>query len=383
MIPLPQELVDAIIDQVDEVTTVKSCTLVSGPFLSSAQRKLFRVARILAGRRNLSLADYSHFLSESPHIASYIRDLDIRAHPMTEPAALIHILAVVRNVECFTLTIVEMPKNNPAFTAALLDCVCRPTLRRLHLLYMQGVPSTILSAAMAVPAVSFWHISMDATEELPQSDFTPRIRQLSLLNSGSAVLDICNFLLHPRKLLYTTHIEYVQIRMDPDSASYDHRFLSACARTLKFLAIDPGALVDTINLPYLPFVLGVEIEIYIDHSRQLPRHFPSTLERLASSLPIVETITLSFVVEPLHPEFAWSDQGALPILGPSFKNRTEFLHLRRVHCKLRARNAASYKGPVFDRFVEAMEMKMSGLLGTEILTCAVVNPQPRFIAPLL
>ncbi|KAJ7735782.1 hypothetical protein B0H16DRAFT_1575344 [Mycena metata] len=377
MIPLPQELVDAIIDQVEDVPTVKCCALVSGSFISSAQRKLFRVVRVPVGRRKMT--NYSHFLGESPHIASYIRDLTIGTHS-DEPTALIDILAVVQNVQ--RLVLHGTAKDNPGFTPAVLNCLSRPTLERLHLRYMQGVSPTIISAAMAVPVVTFWCVSMDATEEQPPSDFAPRIQQLRLRNSGPAVLEICNFLLHPRKHLYTDYIEYVDIRMDSESEDYDYRFLSACARTLKFLAIDPGGLVNTINLPYLPYVLGVEIEIYIDHTRQLPSHFPSTLERLASSLPIVETITLSFAVEPLRPEIAWLDQGALPILGPSFKDRAEFLHLRRVHCKLRARNAASYMTPLFDHFVAAMEMKMSGLQGTEILTCAVVDAQPRFTAPL-
>ncbi|KAJ7735787.1 hypothetical protein B0H16DRAFT_1892202 [Mycena metata] len=324
MISLPQELVDAIIDQVDDNLTLKSCALVSGSFLSSAQRKLFRAIQIFDTQK--SLPDHSHFLSESPHIAFYIRDLTIRSDP-DDHTALIHIFAVARNVERFNLILAEMPNENPGFMPALVDYLSRPTLRFLGLFYTQGVPSTVISAAMAVLSVFFWRVSMDATE-FPQSDVTPRVRQLSLLYSGSAVLAICDFLLHPGKSLYTDHIEYVEIRMDSDSASYDHRFLSACAGTLRFLAIDPGALEDTINLPYLPFVLGVEIEILVDANRQLPHHFPSTLKRIASSLPAVETITLSFPVLPRQSEIAWPDQGVLPILGPSFKERTELLHLR-------------------------------------------------------
>ncbi|KAJ7032033.1 hypothetical protein C8F04DRAFT_671714 [Mycena alexandri] len=215
----------------------------------------------------------------------------------------------------------------------------------------------------------------------PQSDFAPRIRQLGLLNSGPTVLGICNFLLHPRKLLYTTHIESVQIRMDSDSASYDHRLLSACDKTLKFLAIVPGASVD-INLPYLPFVLGLQIEILVDDKRQLPHRFPSTLERIVSSLPAAETITLSFPIVPLHTEIVWPDQGTLPIFGPSYKARTELLHLRRVHCRLRTQYSASSVGPLFDHFVAAMETRMSGLQGTEILTFSVSDWRPRFIARL-
>jgi hypothetical protein len=81
-------------------------------------------------------------------------------------------------------------------------------------------------------------------------------------------------------------------------------------------------------------------------------------------------MTLVFVVypgRPGRPEIEWPDEGSLPIFGPSFMDRTQLLHLRRVHCILRRQSASGDLSAVFDRFVPAMESKMPGLQGTGIL----------------
>jgi hypothetical protein len=87
-------------------------------------------------------------------------------------------------------------------------------------------------------------------------------------------------------------------------------------------------------------------------------------------------MTLVFVVEPLHPglEVDWPDEGPLPPFGLSFMDRTQLLHLRRVHCMLRQHGVLRDMSAVFDRFVPAMESKMPGLQGTGILRCTLDDP---------
>ncbi|KAF7360157.1 hypothetical protein MVEN_00744200 [Mycena venus] len=232
---------------------------------------------------------------------------------------------------------------------------------------MRHVPAAFLAAATAIPLVSFFHIHMDFSEEISEdskqlpSSAPLRLRHLIFEYSGPAVRSICDFLLHPRNPAYTQQIERLAIRIDSQSASYDERILTACAQTLRHLIINPG---DLITIPQLPFVREVEIKVFVGDSRRLPSFFPSNFSQIASSLPLVEVITLVFVVEPLYPEVEWADQGPLPILGPSFMNRVQLLHLRRVRCKLLERNGFGSMSALLDRFVAAMESKMPGLLGT-------------------
>lgn len=140
--------------------------------------------------------------------------------------------------------------------------------------------------------------------------------------------------------------------------------------------------MDPIDIPHLPLVRDVEIKVFVDYGRRLPALFPSTFAQIASSLPLVERITLAFVVEPLFPELPWDDTDPLPIVGSSFMNRMQLLHLRRVHCKLLQRSAFGSMEALFGRFVTAMEMKMPGLLGAGMLECTLADPQPPYVERL-
>jgi hypothetical protein len=67
MSPLPQELFDAIIDEIHDKETLKACALVGSSFLPPSQRKLFRKVRLGGssglGRRSRNTAAA---LAESP-----------------------------------------------------------------------------------------------------------------------------------------------------------------------------------------------------------------------------------------------------------------------------------------------------------------------------
>ncbi|KAJ7665940.1 hypothetical protein DFH06DRAFT_263102 [Mycena polygramma] len=373
MTALPQEIFDYIIEQVGDTATLKSCAAAGTSFRPPCQRALFRAFRV---RRNCP-----DIFSGSPHIASYIRVLSIEmwwdttAGTLNLPAVSLA-LRLVQNVEFLIISgrAAVWSRIGHDVQSALFECMARPSLCRLQLSNIHVPPALILWAT-AIPASSFFHVYMDTKEStfdrLCGSAPVPRLRHLHLPDTGPDVLSICNLLLHPTTPSYTGHIERLSLRIDPKSADYDQRLLTACAQTLTYLALDPG---EHINLPHLPLVLEVEMKVFVGYTRQLPTFFASNLSQIASSLPLVEAITLVFVIEPRFPEIDWPDQDPLPILGPSFMSRTQLLHLRRVHCKLIRRNAFASMDEVFRRFVAAMESKMSGLDGTGILTRSLADP---------
>ncbi|KAJ6582955.1 hypothetical protein DFH09DRAFT_279036 [Mycena vulgaris] len=393
MVSLPQELIDAIIDQVQDNTSLKSCAIAASPFLSPCQRRIFRSLHVHRGfsgkNRRRTLRSTSVFFTASPHLASHVRELIIELPDdcAAECGSLQVVLRSVQNIERLVVSGMSALWSNlePGATSALFASVALPSLNRFHVMGIRGVPSALIAAATSIPVVSFSDViigDQDRGEEAHGSSSAPRLRHLILPDSRSGTPSICDFLLHPRTLPYTSHIERLEIRIDSSSGKYDHRLLAACAATLKCLVIDPGALVASINIPHLPHVRRVEIRVFVGHNRQLPSLFPTTLSTLASALPLVEIITLTFVVEPLHPEIAWPDAGPLPILGPSFLNRTDLLHLRQVHCKLVRRNTLHSMDALFGRFVGAMESRMPGLQGTGILTCTLAEPQLRYVERL-
>ncbi|KAJ7359668.1 hypothetical protein DFH08DRAFT_414777 [Mycena albidolilacea] len=380
MVPFPQELFDAIIDEIHDKETLKACALVGSSFLPPSQRKLFRKVRLPGGLGRRS-RDTSAALAESPHLVSYVRDLTIlMASTVPNSVAMAGMLRLAQNIESLVVFGRAVNWNHLKHEAcsALIDCLSRPSLRLLYLSSMQGVSAALISAATAIPVVSFVHIRMDVREEISEqlhaSAPAPRLRHLILGDSGPAVRLICDFLLHPRNPAYTQQIEHLEIHIDQCNASYVERIMAACAATLKYLAV---YATDLIQLPLLPFVLEVEIKVFVGDNRRLPAFFSHNFSQIASSLPLAETITLVVFVDPLRPgpEIEWPDEGPLPIFGPSFMDRTQLLHLRQVHCILRRQSTFGDISTVFDRFVPAMESTMPGLRGTGILRCTLDNPQ--------
>ncbi|KAJ7359664.1 hypothetical protein DFH08DRAFT_414749 [Mycena albidolilacea] len=374
---LPQELFDAIIDEIRDKETLKACALVGSSFLPPSQRKLFRKVRGLGRHSRFTAAA----LAESPHLVSYIRDLTIYM-PLTVPnsVTVAGVLRSVQNIESLVVfgRAVNWNRLEHEACSALLDCLSRPSLRRLDLKHMEGVPTALILAAMAIPVVSFFRIRTDVREEISEqlhaSAPAPRLRHLILVDAGSAVRLICDSLLHPRNPACTQKIEHLEIPIDQDNVSYAERIMAACAVTLKYLAV---YATDLMRLPLLPFVLEVEIKVFVGDNRRLPVFFSHNFSQIASSLPLAETITLVVFVRPLRfrPEIEWPNEGPLPIFGPSFMNRTQLLHLRRVHCILRRQSTFGDISALFDHFVPAMGSMLPGLQGTGILTCTLGDPQ--------
>ncbi|KAJ7634527.1 hypothetical protein FB45DRAFT_1141631 [Roridomyces roridus] len=347
MIDLPQELLDAVIDQVDDRPTLHSCALVSHAFLAPSQRNIFHSLYI--GRRRVGSAPgrlraAGPFFTDSPHLALYVRNV--------------------------TIDMPGTPQQLAAWTTVLS--------------MLQGVlgsgQGSLIAAATAVPIVSFFRVDVpqirgDLEDECKEG---PRLRHLMLTYSG-----LCELLLRPRDPSFMSRVERLELRVDAFSRGSDERLLAACAPTLTHLTLDAGALTQPLNIPHLPLVRVLKFKVFVDHLRCLSEHFPATFARLAAALPLVEHIHLSFIVEPLFPEVPWPAAEPLPVLGPTFKDRSQLLYLQGVHCTIPRRNALpGSMESLFRFFVPAVETRMPGLQGTGILKCALTDPLPSYVLGL-
>ncbi|KAJ6448913.1 hypothetical protein C8R45DRAFT_1045616 [Mycena sanguinolenta] len=185
---LPQELFDAIIDEVHEdKKTLKSCAVVASSFLGRSQRNLFR--NVVVGRVGL-LGDVSiTFFADSPYLALYIRHLTI--HMVSEFDAIVLALRLAQNIESLFVSGREMRwgKLGNGVPLALFDCLTRQSLRRLRLVRMPDVPAAFMLAVLAsVPAVSLFEVRVDSNwQEMEQdsnSSPAPRLRHLLLADIG-------------------------------------------------------------------------------------------------------------------------------------------------------------------------------------------------------
>ncbi|KAJ7663525.1 hypothetical protein B0H17DRAFT_1144018 [Mycena rosella] len=163
MVNLPQELLDAIIDEVGVKTSseprdfasLNACSLTARAFLPASQRTLFTSLTL----KQYKLAQASSVLVSSPHIASYVRDLHlIDAGFIAEPdsdsirvplAASFSLLTNITRLAmsfCFSpLGWTHIPAN---FRAVLVGLLSLPSLRYIALAQCTGVPSSIIRHAL-------------------------------------------------------------------------------------------------------------------------------------------------------------------------------------------------------------------------------------------
>ncbi|KAJ7774473.1 hypothetical protein DFH07DRAFT_952173 [Mycena maculata] len=163
---LPQELLDAIIDEIDVPVqrtrlNLFCCTLsaenisdaIPLPIGSTLESKLcFQ-----------SLREAHIILAESPHLAAYVRDLTIEL-PDAAPKFAALEGSVTSSDWCMASWIGLYP---PGAASALLDCPGRPSLRRFHLLNVLVAPSAMDSNS--VTAI-----------QLHEATSAPRLRRLVL-----------------------------------------------------------------------------------------------------------------------------------------------------------------------------------------------------------
>ncbi|KAJ7030360.1 hypothetical protein C8F04DRAFT_731409 [Mycena alexandri] len=195
---LPQELLDEIIGHLDlskkfdreTSETLMSCALVSRALTRPSQMALFH--RICAWDYfidGLQFCDHlSALLSSSPHVADYIRTLDVGI-PYNGVNLTLHILSAVTRLH--TLIMRDsfdtlLPRDSPVFAFT--------TLRRFELRYFelqspQELQSVLLKAVsleeLVLSDISFRNkhenTSFPAIDEKVGSDCSPRLKSLDLV----------------------------------------------------------------------------------------------------------------------------------------------------------------------------------------------------------
>lgn len=160
------ELVDAVIGEVEALETrwergrkdLKSCSLVSRTFRHPSQRRLFRSATIGTGRR-VWFAGQKHpkeimsGLARTPHLASYVRDLDIEIAEgdYIQLREIFPLLTGVTRVEIAAFDSMSESwyrDSPPFFRVALRSFLTIPSLQCLAF-RCDGIPTSLILYALA------------------------------------------------------------------------------------------------------------------------------------------------------------------------------------------------------------------------------------------
>ncbi|KAJ7239798.1 hypothetical protein B0H12DRAFT_1237516 [Mycena haematopus] len=242
MAPIPPELIRLIVFEVDDIPSLKACSLAGPIFREPSQRILLRSFRLSQSSNFVGICT---LLENSPHVAAYITRLELN---LSSTHALVfdfenlqrifsHLMNV-RSCTIYWLKAFQTGDHNSAFPSALLNFLAQQPLRELYLKFCFDIPLAVIARLLTTaPVLSFIHnlvlkYSSEIYELLVRSQFKPYTRALRSFSMFA--------------------------KFDPNS-----RLVYETADTLEYIAFDLERLEapGTILVPSLPRLRSVEFSL--------------------------------------------------------------------------------------------------------------------------
>ncbi|KAJ7765619.1 hypothetical protein B0H16DRAFT_1717535 [Mycena metata] len=354
MSQLPQELIDAIIEDVPE-SSLKACSLTATAFVISSQRRLFRwmsLSNIPSYERTAIL------LAVSPHLAKYFRFLaaDIKLIP---PEYLLLKLILAQLTELERLSIVGdvmFRWNQLARNPCLIEVLSLPTLTGFAIQDLGDVPSALLSRALA----SFEQVVLsrvnivDEAQDTEDCSSPGNLWHLVILLDHDEMNPITSWALDPKRLQLLRQIKRLSLMSPAFPELLFPRLvglLSASSSTLQHLEIELTAPPPP--LPALPALTALDLILDVEVAKN-PARFNSILSDTVASMPHLEVLTLALLDRPLngparpqwtsHRPWQWADLDS---------TLTDMPHLREANLSLRNFGSEPQRYAVFVQFMQA------------------------------
>ncbi|KAJ7291776.1 hypothetical protein C8J57DRAFT_1588409 [Mycena rebaudengoi] len=350
---IPQELVDAIIVEIDrsDVPTLRSCALAAKVFVRQSQKMLFwSISFDVAHVGPTGTVKMGHtLLRESPHLAHHVKclytDIFLEGSDVDQ-RSLVDILRWLPNVERLHLN-----GDYQSWSGLLSDlrleissCLTRYPLKEFGLENIFNIPSPLLfTAASALPLMSLSRVHMDPREPqdigttLHLEPITRHLRAL-IVSGDNSVLE---FLLYPRTPRY---IDQVQMLMINISHLRRGQMISAVAQTVRHLVLELQGndliswVPQMLALPQQPPLRNLTFRVkFLDYGTL--RHIFSAILSLCPQFPSLHAVAVVFDTVEQTTENEYS-----PFLDVFFRRVDHCLSacgsLRRM-CWMRAFQSAS------------------------------------------
>ncbi|KAJ7685786.1 hypothetical protein DFH06DRAFT_1289540 [Mycena polygramma] len=378
---LPQELIDAIVlDLEDDKSCLSSCSKTAKTFRVPCQRRIFRQV-VLHGKKS----GYSNthqrardLLVASPHLEAYIHNLTaFWPNGPADMRSLGTVLRALHNVQCFTISnsesIVDWSTLTPDLTSVIFDAISLRSLDQLHLIGLERVPhSLILHATCSVRLLSLDIYTRPVAVQAPVEPCPspPQLEHLILRDSRTA-FHMRRFMLSLNRAGYLQNTRHLILPLDRRDIDIQELFDSV-PPGLCHLEIESGLFSGIITIPTLKLLRVLDLGFYIGQSRVLPGTLDLIISQLHKLTPALEELGLTIEIMPRIPEIPWPHGQPWPVFDVGFAQRGELSQLRKVTCYLRLKMDYFHgdSDVSFGGFVTAMEGKLLGLTGTDILTFA-------------
>ncbi|KAJ6556245.1 hypothetical protein B0H19DRAFT_1235487 [Mycena capillaripes] len=338
---LPQELIEAIVDEVEGKKTLHACSLTARVFVAASQRGLFRRMSLCwdSSTRPATICDRAFsFIQNFPHLVRYVRDLTVQIPPLSpDQAALESVLGMLGNVERLAIngSAAHWEHIIPALTSTICTLISLPSLQRLHFFRIWNLPlSVVHHAASSVRILSLKHISPNIQDGplhiAPDTHLQTLILPWCL--TAKTLARFNNFLLAARSLRRLVMYYHDGVYRIPVTSSASH---------LQQLELECGVFPIPLDLPHLPALRSLVLTFLTsEHANMrwtLPENLSSAIADLPVATPVLETLTLETQLRPRdrprdRAQF-WNDHSTLPVFdSPTY--RQQLPHLRKVHCSL-------------------------------------------------
>ncbi|KAJ7176346.1 hypothetical protein C8R43DRAFT_1230466 [Mycena crocata] len=261
--PIPQELIDAIIHGVEDMESLKCCSLVSTRFRGASQRILLRSLTLYHTWNHGTVA--CTLLTESPHTASYIKNITLNL-PSWLPNG--HAAAGRLRAAFDKLTYVRqvaIDGNNVSWdvvsplASTIFDFIRNRDLKELHVQRVQNLPWPALATLISSAPV----VSMDEVlplEEvdvvMPQNGDLPVSNLRRLLASYSDAA--CDVLARPEFAFCLPKLRELGLDHTPVNSS----LLSAASARLDSVYFDLAHHISTAFLPPLPGLRTIHMALH-------------------------------------------------------------------------------------------------------------------------
>ncbi|KAJ7486584.1 hypothetical protein FB451DRAFT_1362907 [Mycena latifolia] len=295
---IPPELIDAIVHQVEDVDSLKACSLAGSWFRATSQRVLLSSLTLDTHSHTGTYAAACTMLAESPHVAAYIKRFTVELSEGTshvEGQNLQRILRKLTNVRRCTIAGDSQFCCWGNLTAAptIIGFIRKQPLEELHVLLLNGVPLPVLAVLISsAPTLSFFTVHPNRWIMLPpggRPTGSP-MKQLLLSRRSNG---ICDMLSRPECARYLVNVRELGLCPHPE---YTNEIISSCAQTLEHLRFNCTQInTASIILPLPPLTALRSIEIMIAftdfYELWLIRGISSLL---ASGPPTLEEITVTY-----------------------------------------------------------------------------------------
>ncbi|KAF7377987.1 Glyceraldehyde-3-phosphate dehydrogenase [Mycena sanguinolenta] len=308
---VPQEIIDLIVDNIEDVPSFHACSLVCWAFVPSCRKRIFR--DICFGMFSDAPKKLYEILLRSPSIALYIKDVTI--HRPQEPnfwiepgSPLPAVLSMLSHINRFSLfgcwgDWLDIP---PALASAFMRVISLESLDRLHVLTVANVPAAFLRHALSVRIVSLFYVDLDPTEKLlhlpppTRSSAYPEYLNLSLDSKVGRILES----MQTSGSDYFSNVRGLAVNPIPNSISSAQNFtrvLSAVENTVERLDIQwHEHYIAQLTCPrasHLRHLRTLQLHIIMQTpGHTLPQYLPSHLAKLQHSNPLLSSLTLHFHV---------------------------------------------------------------------------------------